>query len=219
MSKQTHAATAVRNPAEHHSEDSEIVAAIGHGDGDGDGESNPGAETREEPTVPDVRPRPRRNARRILKFGSLAAVILAAAATFGYLTWLSRVASQSEAARAEAVRVASADTIAILSYRPESVEKDLNAARDLLTGKFRDEYTKLINDVVIPGAKQNRVSAIVTVPAAAAITATPTHAVVILFVNQTTLFGDTPPNSTSSSVRVTLDKVGDRWLMSQFDPV
>ena len=58
-----------------------------------------------------------------------------------------------------------------------------------------------------------------TVPAAAAASATPTHAVVLLFVNQSVIVGQSAPTSTASSVRVTVDKVGARWLISQFDPV
>ena len=33
------------------------------------------------------------------------------------------------------------------------------------------------------------------------------------------IIGQDAPTSTASSVRVTLDKVGGRWLISQFDPV
>jgi Mce-associated membrane protein len=77
----------------------------------------------------------------------------------------------------------------------------------------------LTHDLVIPGAKQKQISAVATVPAAAATSATPTHAVVLLFVNQSVVVGQSAPTSTASSVRVTLDKVGARWLISQFDPV
>jgi Mce-associated membrane protein len=49
------------------------------------------------------------------------------------------------------------------------------------------------------------------------VTATP--AVVLLFVNQTVIMGHDIPTSTASSVRVTLDKIGGRWLISGFDPV
>jgi Mce-associated membrane protein len=38
-------------------------------------------------------------------------------------------------------------------------------------------------------------------------------------VNQTVIIGQDAPTNTASSVRVTLDKVGGRWLISQFDPV
>ena len=48
---------------------------------------------------------------------------------------------------------------------------------------------------------------------------TANHAVVLLFVNQTVIMGNDIPTNTASSVRVTLDKIHDRWLISAFDPV
>jgi len=57
------------------------------------------------------------------------------------------------------------------------------------------------------------------VPAAASVSAESNHAVVLVFVNQTVVVGGDPPTDTASSVRVTLDKVGDKWLISAFDPV
>ncbi len=182
--------------------------------GDTDTATNEGAEYGR-----DDAPERSRRRTHALAYGALGIAILAAAGGFGYLKWQSHQQSVTETARAETVRTAMDDAVAILSYRPESAEQELNAAKDLLTGDFRDEYTKLINEVVIPGATQNRVSAVVDIPAAASISATPDRAEVLLFVNQTTLFGDTPPSTTSSSVRITLERVGDRWLMSQFDPV
>ena len=80
-------------------------------------------------------------------------------------------------------------------------------------------YTSLINDVVIPGAKQQQISAVATVPKAGSVSADPSHAVVLVFVNQTVVVGRDAPSSTASSVRVTLDKVGDKWLISEFTPV
>ena len=121
--------------------------------------------------------------------------------------------------RDEAMQAAKDSTIALLSYKPDTVEQQLGAARDLLTGDFRDSYTSLTNDVVIPGAKQKQISAVATVPAIASVSADPKHAVVLVFVNQTVVVGQDAPTDTASSVRVTLDKVGDRWLISKFDPV
>jgi Mce-associated membrane protein len=45
------------------------------------------------------------------------------------------------------------------------------------------------------------------------------HAEVLAFVNQTITVGNDPPTDTASSVRVTLDKIGGRWLISAFEPV
>lgn len=40
---------------------------------------------------------------------------------------------------------------------------------------------------------------------------------ILLFVDQTVTIGDSPPADSSVSVRVTLVKIGDRWLVSGFD--
>ena len=56
-------------------------------------------------------------------------------------------------------------------------------------------------------------------PAVASVSATPNHAVALVFVNQTVIVGTGAPTATASSVKVTMEKVGDRWLISKFDPV
>jgi Mce-associated membrane protein len=149
----------------------------------------------------------------------LPALALLLASAAGFLKWQDGSARDARGARAESVRAATDSTIALLSYKPDTVEKDLDGARGRLTGTFLNAYTSLTHDVVIPGAKQKQISAVATVPAAASTSATENHAVVLLFVNQTVIVGQDAPTSTASSVRVTLDKVGGRWLISQFDPV
>jgi Mce-associated membrane protein len=156
---------------------------------------------------------------RVFAFGVLPAVALILALGAGYLKWMDNSVRDSENARDASVQAAKDSTTALLSYKPDTVEQQLNAARDLLTGEFRDSYTSLTNDVVIPGAKQKQIAAVATVPAAASVSAKPNHAVVLVFVNQTVIVGQDAPTDTASSVRVTLDKIGDRWLISKFDPV
>jgi Mce-associated membrane protein len=156
---------------------------------------------------------------RVFAFGVLPAVALLLALGAGYLKWMDNSVRNSETARIESVQTAKDSTIALLSYKPDTVEQQLGAARDLLTGDFRDSYTSLTNDVVIPGAKQKQISAVATVPAVASVSAKPNQAVVLVFVNQTVIVGQDAPTDTASSVRVTLDKVGDRWLIAKFDPV
>jgi Mce-associated membrane protein len=158
-------------------------------------------------------------AKRIVAFGVLPILALILAAGSGYLKWQVDSAREAQSAQVESVPAATESTIAILSYQPDSAEKELTAARDRLTEPFKDQYTKLITDVVIPGSKQKKISAIATVPAAASISATHDHAVVLVFIDQSIVIGTDAPTSTSSTVRVTLDKDGDKWLISQFDPV
>ena len=154
-----------------------------------------------------------------IAYGLLPGLALVLASAAGYLKWQDGSAREAQTARAESVRAAIDSTVALLSYRPDTVETDLDAAKSRLTGTFLDAYTKLTHDLVIPGAKQKQISAVATVPAAASTSATATHAVVLLFVNQSVIVGRDAPTNTASSVRVTLDKVDGRWLISQFDPV
>lgn len=156
---------------------------------------------------------------RVLVFGVLPVLALLIAAAVGFLKWQDARIHSSGAASIESVAAAKESTVALLSYQPDSVEKDLGSARNRLTGTFKDSYTQLVHDVVIPGAKKDHVSAIATVPAAASVSATPNHAVALVFVNQTVTVGNDAPTDTASTVRVTLDKSGDRWLISAFDPV
>ncbi|MGB8390215.1 hypothetical protein, partial [Mycobacterium sp.] len=157
---------------------------------------------------------------RVLAFGLLPVLALLIAAAAGFLKWQDACNRSSGAAGIESVAAAKDSTVAILSYQPDSVEKDLGAAAsDRLTGKFKDSYTQLVHDVVMPGAKKDHISAVATVPAAASVSATPNHAVALVFVNQTVTVGNDAPTGTASTVRVTMDKIGNRWLISAFDPV
>ena len=156
---------------------------------------------------------------RMLAYGILPGLALLLTMGAGYLKWQDGSSRQSLSAAEQSVAVATDSTIALLSYRPDTVEKELVAARHRLTGSFLDAYTQLIHDVVIPGAKEKQISATATVPAAASISAGETHAEVLVFINQTVTIGGAAPTTTTSSVRVTLDQVQDRWLISQFEPV
>jgi Mce-associated membrane protein len=156
---------------------------------------------------------------RVLAYGILPGLALLLALGAGFLKWEDASVRASDVARTESVRVAKDATIKLLSYKPDTVEQDLTSARDLLTGDFRDSYTQLTTDVVIPGSKQKQISAVASVPAVASVSADPSRAVVLVFVNQTVVVGADAPTATASSVQVTLVKENDHWLISKFDPV
>lgn len=156
---------------------------------------------------------------RVFAFGVLPALALLLAGGAGYLKWVDNSVRNADAARAESVQAAKDSTVAMLSYKPDTVEQQLNDARSLLTGEFEESYTGLINDVVIPGAQQKQISAVASVPAAASVSADSEEAVVLVFVNQTVVMGQDAPTDTASSVRVTLEKIDGDWLISKFEPV
>ena len=181
-----------------------------------------------EPEAVSDTPKRRIQWSRIVAFVVLPALALVLALGAGFLKWQDDSYRRGEMQASpvgqlslaeQSVRAAKDITIALLSYTPDKVEQQLGDAKNLLTGEFRESYTSLTNDVVIPGAKEKQISAVASVPAAASVSATPTEAVVLVFVNQTVIVGQDAPTDTASSVRVTLQKVGDRWLISKFDPV
>jgi Mce-associated membrane protein len=152
-------------------------------------------------------------------YGLLPALALTLALAAGYLKWISTAAHDAQTAGINALRAANDSTVAILSYKPDSVDRELPAASARLTGQFKDAYTSLIREVVIPGAKEKNITSVATVPAAATVNVTENHAVILVFVNQTVTFGSDAPSSTASSVRITMDEVDGTWLISAFDPV
>lgn len=149
--------------------------------------------------------------------------VLAGLLVLSVWVWLYRDLSErqaADAARAEAVQAARDAIPAILSYGPDTAANQLPAAaNDRLTGKFLEEFTQLITTVVIPEARQKNLSASATVPAVGAVSADGGHAVVLAYVDQSMKAGAAAPTQTSSTVRVTMDKVGGRWLISAFEPI
>jgi len=156
---------------------------------------------------------------RVLGYGVLPGLALLLALLGGFSKWQESSLRSSQNAAAESLAVAKDSAVAILSYQSDSVEKSLVAARDRLTSPYKDAYTKLTDELVIPGAKKDHVSVIATIPAAASVSATPRHAVATLFVDQAAAIGGNPPTTTQSSIRVTLEKISGRWLISGFDPI
>jgi phospholipid/cholesterol/gamma-HCH transport system substrate-binding protein len=62
-------------------------------------------------------------------------------------------------------------------------------------------------------------AAVATVPGEASVSASENRSVVLVFVDQTITVAGGAPSNTASTVKVSLDKIGDQWLVSGFDPV
>jgi Mce-associated membrane protein len=149
---------------------------------------------------------------------ALLAVALAAAAA--WLFWDSGARRNAVRAGDEAAQAARDSIVAILSYQPATAQQSLEAAaNDRLTGRFLDDYAQLVKTVVVPEAVGKRITATATVPAAAVVSADAHHAVVLAYVDQTMAVGSAAPTQTNSAVRVTMDNLDGRWLISGFDPI
>jgi Mce-associated membrane protein len=155
----------------------------------------------------------------VLAFGLLPLLAIVLAAAAAWLKWHDGTVRDSGVVRAASVQSAENACVALLSYQPDRVDAQLHAASQLLIGGFKESYTDLTNKVVIPGAKQKQISSAASVTAASSVSVTPSHAVDLVFIDQTVIVGNGAPTATSSAVRVTLEKINGRWLVSGFDPV
>jgi Mce-associated membrane protein len=142
----------------------------------------------------------------------------AAAILFGMARDNPKIAAAPEPDYATIERTARQSAIALLTYEYGTVERSLNEAKDLTTGSFRTSYTAFVDEVLIPTAKDKRMSVATEVPAVGVAEADESSAMVLLFINQTTTTGGAAPNETASSVRMHMVDVDGEWLVDEFHP-
>ncbi len=167
----------------------------------------------------------RRSARVVV--GRIGAIVLTVAliASAGLAAWLYfgqyRPAQETNDTAANvALDAAKTGTVALLSYSPESLDKDFAVAKSHLTGDFLSYYTQFTQQIVTPAAKQKSVKTAASVVRAAVSDMHPDSAVVLVFINQNTISKENPDGSfAASAVKVGLKKINDTWLISSFDPV
>jgi Mce-associated membrane protein len=124
------------------------------------------------------------------------------------------------AAQKAALTAANEGSIALLSYSPESIDRDLAAAKSHLTGEFLTYYGQFTEQIVKPASKQKSIKTTAAVARAAISEMHTDSAVVLLFINQTSMSSDrSEPTLLASSVLVTLNNVDGNWLIAKFDPV
>lgn len=178
------------------------------------------AETAED--VDTAPPRRRLAFKRLLVPIVLAVLLLGSAGlgSWAYLTQFRPDQQTDAAVAAETIKAASDGSIALLSYAPETLDKDFATAKSHLTGDFLDYYTKFTTDVVTPAAKLKAVKTSAAVVRAAVAELKPDSAVVLVFLNQTTTSKENVDGSfTASAVKVNLTKINGAWLIAAFDPV
>jgi Mce-associated membrane protein len=164
---------------------------------------------------------------RRLPYARIGVALLAVAlvASAGLTAWLYFAKYRPDQATGpavaqQAINAAKDGTVAILSYGPDSLDKDLATAKSHLTGQFLSYYTDFTDSVVRPAVKDKQVKTEAKVLRAAVADIHPGTADVLVFVNQTTLSKDRPdPSMAASSVLVKMTNTDGKWLISEFNPV
>jgi len=159
--------------------------------------------------------------------GWIGAIVLTVAllASAGVTAWLyfgqHRADQKTDEAAANVVLdAAKTGTVAMLSYSPESLDKDFANAKSHLTGDFLSYYTNFTQQIVTPAAKQKAVKTSAAVVRAAVSELHPDSAMVLVFINQNTTSKENPDGAfAASAVKVGMKKINGTWLISAFDPV
>ncbi len=160
--------------------------------------------------------------RRVTLVAAAVGLVLGSAVAAGSVYWWLFRPDQltNEAAQQQVIAAAKEGIEAALSYSPESLDNDLATAKSHMTGQFLDYYSDFTKNVVTPAAKDKGVKTEANVARAAVSEMHPDQADVLVFVNQVTTSKARPtPALATSTVLVTLVKNGDRWLISEFNPV
>lgn len=125
-----------------------------------------------------------------------------------------------EAARADVVKQGEGAVGRLLSYSFRNSNRQVEKTQDLVTGKFKDDYAKFITDKVIPGAKGQQVNVQTSVDRSAVVSCSLSEAVLLMYidVDSEALLGS-DSDTTTSAMRVTLEKEDGRWKVSDLTPV
>jgi Mce-associated membrane protein len=151
---------------------------------------------------------------------SLVVVSVALLAAVYYFYYEPDRETDAAAAKA-AISSASEGAVAVLSYSPETLDRDFSSAKSHLTGDFLSYYDEFTSQIVAPAAKQKSLkTTAVVLRAAISGEFRPDSANVLLFVNQSTQSKDRPePTLSDSSVLVTMKRADGKWLISSFGPL
>ncbi|MGG7104018.1 hypothetical protein [Rhodococcus sp. 24CO] len=154
--------------------------------------------------------------RRAISVVLVAVLAIAACA----LLWIRRDTAALESVRADAMAQAPALVEDLLTYTSEMVDRDLAAGAGGATGTFRDEFVEFSATTVAPQSKVQGISTSARVVDVGLLDTTRDRVELLMFVDQiTTSFAQPAPASSSSRVQVAVERVGDRWLVSELTPI
>jgi Mce-associated membrane protein len=138
------------------------------------------------------------------------------AAGYFYFVYRSDVQTDNAAAN-QVIKAAGDGAVALLTYSPDTLNRDFANAKSRLTDSYLAYYQQFADQIVAPSA-QHGITTSTSVVKSAVLELHPNSAVVLVFVKQKTASKQKPePVVTSSSLQVTLTKVNGSWLIEKFN--
>ena len=146
----------------------------------------------------------------------LTTVLMAVAA--GFVWFKVHQHDATESARRAALEASRDASRVLFSYDYRELDKDFAAGKAVTTGAFRNQYADTTAKVVTPVATQKKAVVKAEVVSAGVVRASESTVVTVVFVNQVTTSSlQAGPKVDLSRVRMTLQHVGGRWLVSKVE--
>jgi Mce-associated membrane protein len=162
--------------------------------------------------------------RRLVRWRPILLSIMVVAATGfagGYFYYVYRPDMETDNAVAhQVVKAASDGAVALLSYSPDTLDRDLSNAKSRISESYLAYYQQFADQIVGPAAQRGRVTTTATVVRAAVAELHSSSGVVIMFIKLKTASKEKPePIVTSSTLRVTVIKAKGSWLIEKFETI
>jgi len=150
----------------------------------------------------------------ILALAAACVVLLVAAAIFGFQFWQQR---QDTTARENALSAAKSSALNLTSIDKNKLQTDIAAVLDGATGEFRQDFQTRAGDLE-KLLQDNNVVSEGKVLDAGIVRSDRTSATALVVVDSTVRNKATPDGRVNSyRMKLTLEKVGDRWLTSTLE--
>lgn len=150
----------------------------------------------------------------VVALAALAALLLAT----GFFAWKVLEERRADAARQDGLLAARDAAVLLFSYNYETLQEDFEAALEVTTGDFTDEYRRTTKEVVEPVAQEYDAAVEAVVVEAGVVEAEADRVVALVFLNQTTTSTRVDgPKVDQSRVRLSLTKVDGEWRVDRVD--
>jgi Mce-associated membrane protein len=148
----------------------------------------------------------------------LVAALLLAGGWLGYLVADNRGQEPVEASRAEALKAGRDAARLVFSYDYRRLDKDFAAASAVTFGKFKTDYESTTKKLVGDVAPRYKAVLLAEVSEAGVITASSNQVQLLVFLDvQSTSTLAATPKVTPRRLKMTMQRVDDRWLVSAVD--
>jgi Mce-associated membrane protein len=158
----------------------------------------------------------------VLAIATAVVGVLAIAAIVVMVIYINRASHASAVAKArvDALKAATAETAAALTYNYQTLDSDFAKAEAGMSTSFRANYAQTASQQVAPLARHNHAVTTGTIAAAGVISATATKVQVLVFADQTVQ--NKLLNATSrldrSVIQVSMIKQGGHWVIDGLTP-